>query len=166
MEKVDTKAETKTEAMGCEKVMAKIKEILRYQKRVYYLRSAWQGFVKMDDTLETQPTKELKAQIKDFEYALGEEPKNFEEETWEGEKYIRLIWHVAQEETPKRYEGKRDRITDRKRGGGRRRQIQKGNSQIEEGKGERRERRTDEAGIEARTCKVRGRYVPHAKVHP
>ena len=133
-EKVDTKAETKTDAKGCEKVMGKLKEILRYQKRVYDLRSAWQGFVKMEDILGTKPTKALKAQRKDFEYALGEEPKNFEEETWKGEKYIRLKWHGRRKRPQKDMKGKGAESRTGKRGKRRRKKIPKGNSQIEEDK--------------------------------
>ena len=46
----------------------------------------------------------------------GKEPKNFEEATWKGEKYIRLKWHGAPEEYQKRHEGQRDRSTDGKKG--------------------------------------------------
>ena len=99
-----------------EGIIAKLKEIIRYQKRVYGLRSVWKGFVKMEDVLETQPMKELEAQRKDFEYAIAEEPKTIEEETWKGGKYIRLKWNGAQEEPQKRHEGKRDRIPDKRKG--------------------------------------------------
>ena len=79
-----TQSETKAEIKGGEKITGKLKEILRYQKRLYDIRSVWQGFVKTEDILATHPMKELKAQNQDIEWALSKGPKTFEGETWKG----------------------------------------------------------------------------------
>ena len=109
--------EKEMDMKNSEKITAKLKEILRYQNRTYDIRSIWEGYVKMDDVLETQPKKELKAQRKDFAHAIMTDAKTFEEETWEAEKYIRLKWNGCQEELQKRYEGKRDRIPEKRKWG-------------------------------------------------
>ena len=100
-EQADIKEDKKADVENSEGLIVNLKEILRYQKRLYDIRSVWQGFVKMEDVLETQPMKELKAHRKDFEYAIGKDQKTCEEETWKGEKYIRLMWNGGKEEPQK-----------------------------------------------------------------
>ena len=102
-----TQIETKEETNGSEKIAEKLKEIIRYKKRLYYIRRVWQGFVKTEDIMETQPMKELKARSQDIEWAAEKEPRTFEEETWMGDKYIRLKSYGPIEENQKRLEGKR-----------------------------------------------------------
>ena len=108
--------EKEADTRNSEKIAAKLKEIPRYQKRTYGMRSVWQGFVRIDDVLETPPTKELRVQKRDIENAIVKDPKTFEEETWKEDKYIRLRWSGNQEEPQKRYEGKRERIQERRKG--------------------------------------------------
>ena len=105
----------KEEIKANEKIMAKLKEILRYQKRTYDLQSVWRGFVKADDILATQHMEELKARNQDIEWAAGKEPKTFEGETWKGEKYIRLKWYGPAEDNRRKPDGKRERSGERRR---------------------------------------------------
>ena len=110
------KGEKETDVKNIEKITVKLKEILRYQKRTYDLRSVWQGFVRVGDVLDTPPMKELKAQRKDIENASNKDPKTFGEEIWKDDKYIRLRWSGNLEEPQKRYEGKRERSQERRKG--------------------------------------------------
>ena len=63
-EQVQERGEREPEAGKSEKIVTKLKEIPRYQKRTYDLRTLWQGFVRIDDLIDTPPMKELKAQKK------------------------------------------------------------------------------------------------------
>ena len=105
-----------TDTRNSEKITEKLNEIIRYQRRTYDLRSIWQVFVKIDDVLETPPTKGLKAQKRDIENAITKDPRTFEEETWKEGKYIRLKWGGNQEDPQKRYGGKREHIPERRKG--------------------------------------------------
>ena len=71
-----THSATKEENKGIEKIMAKLQEILRYQKRMYDIRSVWRGFVKTEDILATQPMKELKARSQDIEWETEKNRKH------------------------------------------------------------------------------------------
>ena len=115
-ETTQTASGAKVEIKGSEKITSKLKEILRYRKRLYDLRSVWGGFVKISDILMARQMKELKAQNQDIEWDLEKEPKTFDEATWKGDKYIRLKWYGPTEENQRRLEGKRDRISDRRKG--------------------------------------------------
>ena len=59
-----------TDTRNSEEITSKLKEITRYQKRTYDIRSIWQGFVKIDDVLETPPMEALKAQKSDIGNAI------------------------------------------------------------------------------------------------
>ena len=79
---------------GSGEIEEKLKAILRYQKKNYNLQSVWQGFVKIDDVLETPPMKELGAQAKAIKDAIDEDPDTFGgKEIWKNEEYIRLVWN-------------------------------------------------------------------------
>ena len=56
-EQASGKEEKKAEAKNGGEIIAKLKEILRDQKRGCDIRSGWKGFVKMADVLATQPMK-------------------------------------------------------------------------------------------------------------
>ena len=70
--------EREQETNRSEKIITKLNEVIRYQKRTYDLRAIWQGFVKIDDVLDTPPIKDLKEQGEDLEDAEIKEPKTFE----------------------------------------------------------------------------------------
>ena len=63
-EQAQEKGEKETEIKNSEKITAKLKEIPRYQKRTFELRTVWRGFVRVGDVLDTPQMKELKAQKK------------------------------------------------------------------------------------------------------
>ena len=111
-----TQSETNAAIKGSEKITADLKEILRYRKRLYDLRSVWQGFVKIADILATHPMKELKRGNQYIEWALGEGSKTVDGGTWKDGKFIRLKWYGPTEENQMRLEGERDRSSDRRQG--------------------------------------------------